>query len=78
MTTFPLFKLHSSNSHFSNLLPQTGSPLVSCSFFGGGRWVDGKCSSNHRVGRPSYQRELGANISSTPPLEGNIGTPDQG
>lgn len=31
--TFPLFKLHSSNSHVSYLLPKTGSPFVGCFFF---------------------------------------------
>jgi hypothetical protein len=69
--TFPTFKLHSSNSHLSNCSPKLALPLE------GGGW-NGKCSSNHRAWRPCFQRELGADISSSSPLEGNIGTPDQG
>ena len=51
--TFPLFKLHSANSRLSNLLPHTGSPLVSfvCVCWAGeGGWMGSVHSITERGG----------------------------
>lgn len=62
--TFPLLKLHFSNSHLSNLLPQAGSPLVSWVFLEGevGGW---ETFIQSQSGEAQFIRELGANVSPT-------------